>query len=124
MILEMNIGLGYGNRSLNSSAVTTHSQPPHSSCTIHGVSEYGFVLGCLPQQNATSKPLGWRPVTHPCASALTTADYALRLQALSLPTYGSFDKLRIDDVGARNALKEVGSCSHAKTMFDHGLTMV
>jgi hypothetical protein len=29
------------------------------------------------------------------------------LQALSLPAYTSFDKLGIDDVGARNALREV-----------------
>jgi hypothetical protein len=33
------------------------------------------------------------------------------LQALSLPAYKSFDKLGIDDVGARNALREVRSCS-------------
>jgi hypothetical protein len=48
-------------------------------------------------------------VTQMCCNNLPLA--VACLQALSLPKYNSFDKLGIDDVGARNALREVSTAS-------------
>jgi hypothetical protein len=81
----------------------------------------GSVLACLTKTSLFPNFL--RNELEPMCLCTDITDCVLWLQALSLPTYESFDKLGIDDVGARDALKEVGSCSHALTMFDHGLTM-
>lgn len=68
-------------------------------------------LTCLPLQPS----IGY--TRRLCLLLLTTARCVARLQALSLPTYKSFDRLGIDDVDARNALKEVRCTAWSRVAY-------